>query len=116
MDTWWALTGLALIQVADAAMSWKPLDFIRQCLVDVGFPRRYWRILTPLKLAAAAGLIVGIWVWPLAVLTCVALVCYFVVAITMHLRARDFGRNLFVNATGMLTLSVATLVLVLQAA
>jgi hypothetical protein len=30
------------------------------------------------------------------------------VAIAFHIRARDFGRNLFVNATGMLVICVAT--------
>jgi hypothetical protein len=37
---------------------------------------------------------------------------YFLAAITMHLRARDLGRNLFVNAIGMLVLCTATLVFV----
>ncbi len=37
---------------------------------------------------------------------------YFVVAITMHVRARDFGRNLFANATGMLVLTTVTLAVV----
>ena len=31
---------------------------------------------------------------------------YFLLAIGAHVRARDFGRNLFVNATGMLLLTV----------
>ena len=42
-------------------------------------------------------------------MTCWALIAYFLVAIGMHVRARDFGRNLFVNATGMLVICVATL-------
>jgi len=33
------------------------------------------------------------------------------VAISMHIRARDFGRNLFLNAAGMLLICAATLVL-----
>jgi hypothetical protein len=36
------------------------------------------------------------------------LVAYFLFAIGMHVRARDVGRNLFVNATGMLVLCLAT--------
>jgi hypothetical protein len=31
-------------------------------------------------------------------------VLYFVVALSAHVRARDFGRNFFVNATGMFAL------------
>jgi hypothetical protein len=42
------------------------------------------------------------------VLTSAALLAYFLIAIAMHLRARDLGRNLFVNASGMLVLCVAT--------
>lgn len=108
-EGWWALVVLASIQVVDAALCWRPVAFVRDCLLDVRFPQRFWPILTPLKLAAAAGLILGIWVEPLAVLTCAALVGYFLVAIGMHLRARDLGRNLFVNATGMLVVSAGTL-------
>ena len=62
----------------------------------------------PIKFAAAAGLLVGIRVPYLGALTCLALVLYFVGAISMHLVAKDIGRNLLVNATGMLVLCVAT--------
>ncbi|TAM65056.1 DoxX family protein [Mycobacterium sp.] len=107
--TWWPLAALAVIQLADAALCWKPVGFIRDCLVDVRFPRRFWRVLPVLKVASAAGLIIGIWFPPLALVTGVALVGYFIIAITMHVTTRDFGRNLFVNATGMLALCAATL-------
>lgn len=105
----WALAGLAAIQLADAALCLKPVGFIARCLEDVRFPRRYWWTLTPLKLAASAGLIVGVRFKPLAALTAGCLVAYFVVAIGMHVKARDLGRNLFVNAVGMLVLSAGTL-------
>lgn len=72
---WWPLAILAAIQLADAAMCWKPVRFIADCLTDVRFPQRYWWMLTPIKVAAA-------------------------------------GRNLFVNASGMLVLSTAALVYV----
>lgn len=116
IEPWWPLAVLAFVQVGDAILCRRPVPFIRDCLVDVNFPRRYWRLLTPLKVAAAAGLVIGIWVPPLAVLTCAALVCYFAVAIGAHVLARDFGRNLFLNATGMLALCAASLVFVLQVA
>lgn len=116
IDPWWPLAALAFIQLTDAVMCWQPVAFIRDCLTDVGFPQRFWRVLTPLKIAAAAGLTIGIWVPPLALLTSAALVCYFLVAITMHIKASDFGRNLFVNATGMLLLCAAALGFVAQAA
>lgn len=112
---WWPLAGLAAIQLGDAAMCLKPAGFIRACLTDVRFPRRYWRLLPVLKTAAAVGLIAGIWIEPLAVVTAAALVAYFVVAIGFHLHARDFGRNLFVNATGMLVLCTFVLVVIPRA-
>ena len=38
------------------------------------------------------------------------LVAYFLIAVTMHILARDVSRNLFVNALGMLAPCVATLI------
>ncbi|MEU3273980.1 DoxX family protein [Saccharomonospora sp. NPDC006951] len=114
IDPWWPVAILAFIQAGDAVLCWKPVAFVRDCLRDVGFPPRFWRVLPPLKLAATAGLVVGIWWPPLAVLTCAALVAYFLVAITMHVKARDFRRNLYLNATGMLLLCTATLVFTIQ--
>ena len=113
IEPWWPLAGLAAIQVLDAAFCVRPVPFVARCLEDVRLPRRWWRLLPPLKLAAAAGLVLGILLPPLALLTCGCLVAYFVVAIGMHLRARDIGRTLLVNATGMLVLCAATLGFVL---
>ncbi|WP_051159208.1 DoxX family protein [Agromyces subbeticus] len=103
----WPVVVLALIQLVDGVISAIPLPFIAKCFDDVRFPRRWWWVLPPTKFAAAAGLIVGIWVPVLGAITCAALVAYFLVAIGMHIAARDFGRNLFVNATGMLVICVA---------
>jgi hypothetical protein len=113
IQPWWPLAALAAIQVADAALCRRPVPFVRDCLADVRFPERWWWVLTPIKLAAAAGLVTGIWLRPVALLTSVALVAYFVIAVTLHVRARDLGRNLFVNASGMLVLCVATVAFVL---
>ena len=64
--TWWPLAVLAVIQLADAALCWKPVGFIRDCLDDVGLPRRFLACAALLKVAAGLGLIVGIWFPPLA--------------------------------------------------
>jgi hypothetical protein len=45
----------------------------------------------------------------LGALTTGSLVLYFIIAIAMHVRMRDLGRNLCLNATGMLTMCTATL-------
>jgi hypothetical protein len=109
-DPVWPVVVLALIQCADAVLSIKPVTFIAQCFDDVHWPRRYWWAMAPIKFAAAAGLLAGIWIPYLGVVTSAALVLYFLVAIKMHIDARDFGRNLFVNAAGMLLICIATLV------
>jgi hypothetical protein len=108
-DPLWPVVVLAVIQLVDGVISWKPVAFVAKCFEDVQFPRRWWWIMSPVKFAAAAGLVAGIWIPNLGLVTCVALIAYFVVAISMHIAARDFGRNLFVNATGMLVICVATL-------
>ncbi|MGH3459287.1 DoxX family protein [Aeromicrobium sp.] len=104
----WPLLVLAVIQVVDAILCIGPAPFVRECLEAVHLPRRMWPLLTPLKLAAAAGLVGGLWVPYFGLVTCAALVAYFLIAIGMHLRARDLGSRLFVNASGMLVLSLAT--------
>jgi DoxX-like family len=114
-DPWWPLAALAFVQLGDALLCIGPAPFIRQCLLDVRFPQRYWWVLPPLKIAAATGLVVGIWFRPLAILTAAALVLYFVVAMAAHVRAADLGRNLFLNCTGMLLASAATLALTIAA-
>lgn len=107
----WPLIVLAALQVVDGILCITPAPFIAACFEAVNWPRRLWWMMPPLKFAAAAGLVVGIWVPYLAALTCAALVAYFLVAIGMHLGARDFSRNLFLNASGMLVICVGTGVL-----
>ena len=107
-DPVWPVIVLAIIQVIDGILCIRPVAFVAACFTDVKFPRRYWWVMTPIKFAAAGGLLAGIWIPYLGLVTTAALVLYFLVAISMHILARDFGRNLFVNATGMLVICVAT--------
>lgn len=109
-DPTWPVVVLAIISAADGVLCLKPVAIIAQCFTDVGFPKRYWRLMPVIKFAAAAGLVAGIWIPVLGILTTGSLVLYFLVAIAMHLRMRDFGRTLFLNATGMLSICTATLV------
>ncbi|MFC7673940.1 DoxX family protein [Mycolicibacterium sp. GCM10028919] len=106
-DPQWPIIALAVVQFVDALMCLKPLAFIAQCFEGVGWPRRLWWLMPPIKFAAAAGLLAGLWIPYLGAITCAALVVYFLCAIAAHVRARDFGRNLFLNATGMLVICVA---------
>ncbi|OLT11340.1 hypothetical protein BJF78_27020 [Pseudonocardia sp. CNS-139] len=109
-DPVWPVVVLAVISFGDGLMCLRPLPFIAQCFEDVGWPRRLWWLMPPVKFAAALGLVGGIWVPVLGLVTSAALVAYFAIAIAMHVRARDLGRNLFVNATAMFLLCIGTLV------
>jgi len=99
-DPVWPVLLLAAVQFVDAAMCWRPVDAVRRCLDDVHAPPFVLRLLTPIKLAAGAGLLAGLVVPYLGVLTCAALVAYFAIAVSMHIRARDLRRN-FRNAVGL---------------
>ncbi len=106
-DPVWPVLGLAFIQIVDALLCIGPIAPIAACFDAVRFPRRLWWIFPVVKFTAAAGLLVGLWVPWLGLVTSVALVLYFVLAVAAHIRARDWSRNLFLNATGMLVVCVA---------
>jgi hypothetical protein len=108
-DPTWPVIVLAAISAVDGVLCVKPAGFIAQCFRDVGFPERYWPLMPLIKFAAAIGLVAGVWVAILGIVVTGGLVLYFLIAIAMHIRARDFTRNLFVNATGMLIICTATL-------
>lgn len=108
-DPIWPVLVLAVIQLGDGLLCLKPVAFIAACFDAVELPVRMRWVMSPIKFAATAGLVAGLWIPYLGAVTSVALVVYFVLAIAAHIRARDFGRNLFLNATGMLVICVATL-------
>ena len=99
-DPVWPVVALAAVQCVDAAISWRPIPAVKRCLDDVHAPPLVRRLLTPVKLAAATGLLAGLVVPYLGVITCAALVLYFAIAVGMHIRYRDLGRN-FRNAVGL---------------
>lgn len=107
-DPVWPVVVLAFIQIVDGLMCIKPAKFIAACFEGVKWPRRFWWMMPPVKFAAATGLIAGIWIPYLGALTCAALIAYFLIAISMHVAHRDFGRNLYLNALGMLVICTAT--------
>ena len=107
-DPVWPVVVLAVISLIDGVLCIKPVQFVADCYKDVRWPRKFWWLMPPIKFAATAGLIAGIWIPGLAALTTACLVLYFLIAIAMHIGARDFGRNLFLNACGMLAICVAT--------
>lgn len=108
---WWPTALLALALLSDAVMSVRPPAFIRRCLDGVGLPRDWWWILIVIKTFAVAGLLTGLKYPGVAFATNVAVIGYFVCASYAHYRARFLKQEFWVNCLGMLTLSVATLVL-----
>ena len=97
-----------MISFGDGLLCLKPAAFVAECYRGVNWPRRLWWLMSPIKFAAAAGLVAGIFVPGLGAITNACLILYFLIAVTMHVRARDFGRNLFLNAAGMLLICLAT--------
>ncbi len=102
----WPVATLAGTQLIDAALCAVPVGFVTQCLDDVRFPRRYHWTIAPIKASGAAGLLAGLIVPGLGALTSGALVTYFSVAVAMHLRVGDIGRNMY-SACGLLAGSAA---------
>lgn len=75
----------------------------------VGVPMKYFPLLAACEIAAALGLVLGIW-WPyLGVAGGIGLAIYFVGAIVSHLRVNDVKG--IGPATFLLALSVAALAL-----
>lgn len=109
-DPRWPVALLALVQLVDAVMCLKPVGFIARCFTDVGLPRALWPVMPWVKVAATVGLLAGLWVPYVGALTAAALVVYFVLAVAAHIRARDIGRTLALNASGSLVMCAAVLV------
>lgn len=109
-DPAWPVVALAGLLSLDAVMSVRPPKFIRDCLNGVGFPGEWWWTLIVIKLLAAAGLIIGIWVPGIALAANAGVVAYFLCASAAHIRARFLGKEFWVNCLGFLTVSVLVLV------
>lgn len=110
-DPWWPAAILAAVLFGDAVLSIRPPKFIRDCLDGVLFPREWWWTLVVIKLAATAGLVVGIFVPGIAFAANVGVIVYFLSAGYAHVRARFLKQEFWVNCLGMLVLAVAALLL-----
>ncbi|MFP3513382.1 DoxX family protein, partial [Peribacillus sp. SIMBA_075] len=87
-DPIWPVAALAVICLGDGLLCLKPVRFVAECYRGVNWPSRYWWLMPPIKVAAAAGLVAGIGIPALGIVTNSCLVLYFVVAIAAHIRAR----------------------------
>ena len=68
----------------------------------LGVPLSLFPVLAALEIAAAAGLIIGLWFAPLGIAAAVGVIMYFIGAAITHLRAhnREFASPLVLGIVG----------------
>jgi hypothetical protein len=104
---------LAVLITFSAALKLTHRPAVVESYRKAGVPEAWLNGLAALLLAAAAGLIVGLW-WPIAgIAAAVGLVAYFVLAVGFHIRANDAAHMfppaiLAVAAAALLGLHLAT--------
>jgi DoxX-like protein len=104
------VVAVAGIAVADLARA----DFVMANSAEVGVAASALPVLAALKLAGAAGLVLGLFgIRPLAVAAAIGLVAFFVGAVVVHIRARVFYNVAFPCA--YLAMAVASLALTVLA-
>jgi uncharacterized membrane protein YphA (DoxX/SURF4 family) len=77
-------------------------------MTTVGFPEDKLWLLAAAEIAGAAGVVAGLFWWPIGVAAAIGVVLYFLGAIGAHLRVKDKS---FAPALVMLLVAVAALVL-----
>jgi hypothetical protein len=98
----------AVLLVVSAGSKLAHAEFQMATLRTVGFPEERASLLAAAEIAGAAGLLVGLWCWPIGVAAAVGLFLYFVGAVAAHLLKRDWN----ITASGLLlVVAVAALVL-----
>lgn len=101
---------LALALLGSSIQKLRRAPAIATQLGGLGVTPPMLTVLGLLEVAAAIGLIVGIWWIPLAIAAAVGAVIYFIGAIVAHLRKRD---KALAPAAVLLVLSIATLVVLI---
>lgn len=103
--TWFTAASIAAIAIADFI----PAQFVLANSSEVGVPRSWLRPLGAVKLAGAAGIVVGLLGVPeLGIAAAAGLVLFFIGAVLTHLRARVLYNIAFPGA--YLCLATASLV------
>jgi hypothetical protein len=101
-----SLLACALVLSAQAKLAHKAA--VMTVMASVGVPaQRVW-LLACAEMAGAAGLIAGLFIWPLGVAAAVGVVLYFVGAVSAHLRKYNLK---IAPASVLLLWGVAALVL-----
>ncbi|AKK02637.1 DoxX family protein [Corynebacterium epidermidicanis] len=107
----WPTLLMAAILLGDIAMSIKPLRFIRQCLSGVNFPENWWWALILIKSVAVLGLLIGLHIPGFGIAAMCGIIAYFCAATIAHIRAGYLKQSFWINCLGMLSLSIAVLLL-----
>jgi uncharacterized membrane protein YphA (DoxX/SURF4 family) len=86
---------------------------VLDAMTTVRFPLDKLWVLAGLEFAGAAGLVIGLFWWPLGVAAAIGVVLYFLAAVGSHLRVRDLqgvapSAVLLVVAIAALVLRLAT--------
>lgn len=84
---------------------------LKQEFIEYGLPSWSVYVIGTIKLAAATGLIIGIWIPGLVLISAVVLAVMMLGAVSMHVKVHDSLKQTL-PALGMLALSVAIIVLV----
>lgn len=85
----WLAILLIVFQIGDAVAAAIPIQYIKDDLTRLGCSEQLQRIIPMVKFASVVGLVIGLFVPVIGVLTCIALGAYFVVALEFHRRAND---------------------------
>lgn len=101
---------LAVVLAGSGGMKLSHRPQVVEMYADVGVPERMLIPLGLILLAAAIGLVAGLWWQPLGILTPACVVAYFVLAVGQHVRVRHLSDV----ATSALIGAVAAAVLVLR--
>jgi uncharacterized membrane protein YphA (DoxX/SURF4 family) len=101
-------TLLAVILLVSAGGKLAKNPGIMEVMATVHFPESRLWLLASAELIGAAGLLVGLFYWPIGIAAAVGVIAYFIGAVAAHLRVGD---EKFTAAAILLLVGVAVLVL-----
>jgi DoxX-like family len=82
------LLAAILVVSAQGKLARKQLQV--EAMETVGFPVKYMGWLAAAELAGAAGLLVGLYCWPIGVAAAAGVILYFLGATVSHIRVKDW--------------------------
>ncbi|MFL6075633.1 MAG: DoxX family protein [Mycobacteriales bacterium] len=100
---------LALTFLAGSPPKIARRDSVYARVRHLGFSQTLYQVVGVLELAAAIGLVIGLWVRWLGALAAAGLVLLMIGALVYHVRARDTGKNA-VPAAVILVVAVVALI------